>query len=106
VEENIHVSPVQNQALVTKRIFLDRDAKGYAYRLIVNHKTKGKLALPWQPRIGDDYIYASLPEELFDDTSPIREAAVEAARTVVTSARDKVLERFKDVLGPAPGGGQ
>jgi hypothetical protein len=107
VEENIHVSPVQGQALVAKRIFLDRDAKGYVYRLIVNHKTKGKLVMPWQPRVGDDYIYASLPQELFDEASPIHAAAVEAARDVISSARDKVLDRFKDVIGPtSPGGGQ
>ena len=46
VEENIHVSPAKNEALVEAQIFMDRDARGYAYRLIVNHKKEGKLVLP------------------------------------------------------------
>ena len=43
VEENIHISPAKNEPIVMHRIFMDRGARGYAYRLIVNHKTEGKL---------------------------------------------------------------
>jgi hypothetical protein len=99
VEENISVSPVQGEALVSKRIFMDRDAKGYAYRLIVNHKTEGKLVLPWSARIGDNYIYTSIPPELFAEGSTLKEEAKAAAENVLDSAKDRVLDRFKELLG-------
>lgn len=99
VEENISVSPVQGEALVSKKIFMDRDAKGYAYRLIVNHKTEGKLVLPWSARIGDNYIYTSIPPELFAEGSTLKEEAKEAAKDVLNSAKDRVLERFKELIG-------
>ncbi|MGH9888636.1 MAG: hypothetical protein ACREBE_24095, partial [bacterium] len=94
-EENISVSPVQGQALVAKKIFVDRGEKGYAYRIIANHKTEGKLALPWAPRLGDDYIYATIPPELMDDKSSLKAVAKEAAKDIINSAKEKVLERFK-----------
>ena len=34
VEENIHISPAKNEALIAKPIFMDRSARGYAYRLV------------------------------------------------------------------------
>lgn len=98
VEENIHLSPAQGQPLVSKRIFTDRGAKGYAYRLVVNHKTEGKLALPWSAQVGDDYIYAAIPAELLAEVA-VKEAAKEAARAAVTGTTEKVLDRFKDVIG-------
>ena len=67
VEENIHVSPAANEALVKRRIFEDRGTRGYAYRLIVNHKTEGKLALPWQAKVGDNYVYATIPANLLTE---------------------------------------
>lgn len=99
IEENIAISPVQGQALVAKKIFIDREAKGYAYRMIINHKTEGKLALPWSARVGDDYIYATIPPDLLAEGSTLKEVAKAAAADVINSAKEKVLERFKDVLG-------
>ena len=102
VEENIAVSPVQGQALVSKKIFMDRDAKGYAYRLIVNHKTEGKLVLPWSARIGDDYIYATIPDDLLAEGSSLKQEAKDAAKDLVNSAKEHVLDRFKELIA---GGG-
>jgi len=99
VEENISVSPVQGQALVSKKIFMDRGAKGYAYRIIANHKTEGKLVLPWSARIGDDYIYATIPPELFADNSSLKAAAKDAAKDLINSAKERVLDRFKELVG-------
>jgi hypothetical protein len=98
IEENIHISPVQNQQLVSRKIFTDRDTKGYVYRLVLNHKTEGKLALPWSSQAGDNYIYAQIPDNLLKEAS-VKEMAKEAAKTVVTSASEKVLDQFKDLIG-------
>jgi hypothetical protein len=98
IEENIHLSPQQGEALVARRIFMDRDARGYAYRVIVNHKSDGKLVLPWSARVGDDYIYASIPEELFEDGSSLKAAAKQAASELVDSAKQKVLDQFQELL--------
>jgi len=98
VEENIHMSPVANEALVKRKIFMDRGARGYAYRLIVNHKTEGKLALPWSAQVGDDYVYAAIPPTLLTEPQT-REVAKEAAKTLGSSASDQVLAKFRELAG-------
>lgn len=97
-EENIQISPLKGEPLVAKKIFLDREAKGYAYRLILHHQPEGRLALPWSAQVGDDYIYAAIPEDLLV-RAELKDAAKEAAKTLATSAKDKVLDQFKDLLG-------
>ncbi len=98
VEENISVSPARNEPLVSRKIFMDRDARGYAYRLVVDSKTDGKLATPWSAKMGDDYIYAAIPKDML--TLPQMKAeAQQAARTVLTSAKDKVLAKFNELVG-------
>lgn len=64
VVEDIHLSSASNTPLVSERVFMDRDARNYDYRLIVNHKTEGRIELPWNSEVGDDYIYAGLPSDL------------------------------------------
>lgn len=99
MEENIPISPAANQALVSKKIFLDRDARGYVYRLVVHHQKEGRLALPWSAKVGDDYVYAAIPEELLAEGSSLKEEAKAAGKTVADSAKEKVLEKFKDLIG-------
>jgi len=98
VEENIHVSPAGNEALVKRTVFIDRGARGYAYRLIVNHKTEGKLALSWSAQVGDDYVYAAIPANLLTEPQA-RDEAKEAARTLATSSSDQVLGKFRELAG-------
>jgi hypothetical protein len=104
MEENLNISPAGGQALVNKMIFVDRDTRGYVYRLIFNHKDAGKLALPWSVSVSDNYVYASIPDELADKTSEEFVKAVDAAKSIVAAApdgkvtTDKVLDQFKDIL--------
>jgi len=97
MEENIHLSPAKKEPLVSKRIYVDKGTRGYAYRLVINHKTEGKMALPWSPQVGDDYIYAAIPEDLLVE-GELKAAAKEAARDVASSAKEKVLDQFKDLF--------
>ena len=97
-ETNIHVSPAKGESLVEKKIFIDKNTKGYACRIIVNHKKEGKLVLPWTARINDDYIYATLPEGLQDIESPIFIEAKEEGKQVLTKAKDKVLDKFSEIF--------
>jgi hypothetical protein len=99
MEENIHLSPAKGEALVTRQIFADRAARGYVYRLVINHEREGKLVLPWSAKVGDDYVYASIPEDLLAEGSTILSEAKEAGKAAVDSAKEKVLEKFKEVLG-------
>jgi len=99
VEENIHISAAKGEPIVAQKIFMDRGARGYAYRLVVNHKTEGKLVLPWSAKVGDDYIYATIPEELLKEGSPMKAEAKKTAETVVDTAKEKVLDKFKELLG-------
>jgi hypothetical protein len=105
VEENIHISPAKNEPLVSKMIFMDRDTRGYAYRLVMNHTTEGKLALPWDAKVNDNYVYAVIPDELNDKTSEIFNKAIDAAKTIIAPGpdgkvkADKILDSFKEILG-------
>jgi hypothetical protein len=100
IEENIQLSTAKNEALVSKPILMDRGARGYAYRLVINHTKEGKLVLPWSAKVGDDYIYAAIPEDLLKDGgSPLLTEAKEAGKEAIDSAKEKVLDKFKDVLG-------
>jgi hypothetical protein len=99
-EENIPISAAGDAALVAKKIFTDRDSRGYAYRLVVNHTTEGRLAFPWSAKVSDNYVYAAIPKELA--ASPDPTVIAEAKRTaedMVRTASEKVLDKFKDVLG-------
>jgi hypothetical protein len=97
-EDNIQLPVAGGEPLVSKTIFIDRDAKGYAYRLIVNHKREGRLALPWSAKVGDDYIYAQIPENLLT-VDAILTAAKDSASALASSATTKVLGAFANVLG-------
>jgi hypothetical protein len=94
-QENIQISPAQGEALVSRTIFNDRDAKGYAYRLLVNHKEQGKLALPWSPQVGDDYVFARIPDDLFQEPTALEEAK---AAAMVKETAANVLTPFQGLL--------
>ena len=98
MEENFPISPAKNEPLVSKKIFMDRDAKGYAYRLVVDHKTDGKLATPWSAKVGDDYIYAAIPKDMLEQPE-LKAVAKSAALDAATSAKAKVLDKFAELLG-------
>ncbi len=97
-ETNIHISPAKGVPLVEKKIFIDNNTKGYAYRLVINHKTKGKLILPWQVRMNDDYIYATIPEELDDESSDMFKEAKSAASDVVSKTKENILDKFSELF--------
>jgi len=98
MEDNISISPAKNEPLVSKKIFMDRDAKGYAYRLIVDHKTDGKMATAWNAKIADDYIYAAIPKEMLEQPD-LKAVAKTMAADATTSAKEKVLAKFTELLG-------
>jgi hypothetical protein len=100
VEENIPISPAGKEPLVSRLIYTDRDTRRIAYRLVVNHKTEGTLALPWTAH-DHDYIYAAIPPTVLTEPQ-MKEVAKEAAKSLSTSASDKVLD---DLFKDQPGGG-
>lgn len=106
MEENLNVSPAAGQPLVSKMLFMDREIRGYAYRLVFNHTTEGKLALPWSAKVSDNYVYAVIPDELADKNSDLFIRAADAAKSISAPGADgkvttdKVLDQFRDVLAP------
>lgn len=98
VEENIQLSAAAGEPIVQKNIYIDKNTRGYVYRLIFNHKTEGKLVLEWTPQINDNYIYASIPENLMNKDSEVFRAAKETGSEIVESAQDKILDKFKDIF--------
>jgi hypothetical protein len=98
VEENIQLPVAAGEPIVQKNIYIDKNTRGYVYRLIFNHKTEGKLVLDWTPQINDNYIYASIPENLMNKDSEVFRAAKETGSEIVESAQDKILDKFKDIF--------
>lgn len=98
VETNIPLTVSKETPLITETFFTDKDTKGYAYRLIFTHKKEGKLAMPWETKINDDYIYASIPEEFLDTESEIFKEAKEAGKDIIKAAKETVLDKFKDLI--------
>jgi hypothetical protein len=105
VESNFPLTVSKNESIVKTTIFTDPNTRGYAYRLIFNHKEAGKLATEWDAKINDDYVYINVPEEYKDKTSELFKKAIEIGKEV-TEAPDgqptelsKVLDKFKNVLG-------
>lgn len=90
-ETNISVSPAQNEPLASAKIFLDRDQKAYAYRMIYNHKTAGKLVGPWVTNASDQYIYASLPEDILT-----ADTYKERAKSLITGKIEEILQKLSD----------
>jgi hypothetical protein len=98
MEENFSISPAKGEPLISKKIFMDRDSKGYAYRMVVDHKTDGKMATAWSAKVGDDYIYAAVPKGMLEQPE-LKAVAKEAALDMASSAKEKVLSKFTDILG-------
>jgi hypothetical protein len=98
VEENIQLSAAAGEPIIEKTIYIDKNTKGYVYRLIFNHKTEGKLVLDWTPQINDNYIYASIPEDLVNKESEVYKAAKETGNEMLESTKEKVLDKFKNIF--------
>jgi hypothetical protein len=56
------------------------------------------MATAWSAKVGDDYIYAAVPKEMME-MPELRAVAHAAALGAATSAKDKVLAKFTDLLG-------
>ena len=94
------LSPARGQPLADTHIYVDRGTKGFAYRLIINHKTEGRMVLPWETRIGERYVWANLPEEILTE-SAMRAAAKEAAAKLGEMGSEKVLDEFEELFSDA-----
>lgn len=99
LEANVHLSPARGEYLVEEPIFTDVDAPGYVYRFILNHKRDGKLVLPWQAKASDNYVYVTIPPELLEEESDLRQRAIRAGEEIIDSAKETVLDKFEEILG-------
>ncbi len=97
VETNIPLTVSEELPLNGATIFTDRYMRGYAYRIVFDHKDEGKLALPWHTKINDDYIYASIPEKLSDIN--FRREIKTTGEDMIRVAKQRILERFKELIG-------
>jgi len=100
-EKNLHISVAKGEALVSSRIFTDKDVPGYMYRLILNHKEMGKMALDWQAKtINDDYVYATVPAKLEQNDKEFLNKILNAAKDLNAETNsDGSVKKGKGVLG-------
>ena len=104
-ESNIPMTVSQGKALVEDKLFIDEDTPGYAYRLVLTHKEKGKIALDWDTKLNDDYVYASIPKKLKEGDNVIWKKVLDAAKAIVepeadgtVKLQDRILDKFMKVL--------
>ena len=97
-ETNIMIIPSKGESFVEKNIFIDKNTNGYAYRLVITHKAKGKFALPWEVKMNDDYIYTTIPEEMADSESKVYKEAKQEAQDITSKAKEKVLDKFEELF--------
>jgi hypothetical protein len=100
-EINIPISPARGENLVSEPIFMDNDAAGYVYRVVLWHRDHGQLMFPWQARTSDNYIFVSVPPELReseDSENPVLARARQAAEDAAGRATESVLDRFEEIL--------
>jgi hypothetical protein len=104
VETNIPITVSKQLPLVEQTIYTDKDTRGYVSRLILTHKTEGKLVLPWESKINDDYVYAMIPDELQDKESELFKKAVELGKVIVApkdgevNKTEEILDGFKEIF--------
>jgi hypothetical protein len=104
-ETNIPITVSQGIPLVEQMIFTDRDTRGYVYRLVLTHESEGKLALDWDAKINDDYVFATLPKALEDKESDLFKVAKQVGEIIASTpsdgkvaASDSILDKFKEVI--------
>ncbi|HJW30095.1 MAG TPA: hypothetical protein VJ508_12725, partial [Saprospiraceae bacterium] len=105
METNIPITVSQGTPLVEQMIFTDRDTRGYVYRLVLTHETEGKLALDWDAKINDDYVFATIPKGMENKESDLFKVAKQLGEALGTpssdgkvSQSDSILDKFKDVI--------
>jgi len=107
-ESNIPITVSQGKSLVESTVFIDENSPGYAYRLILTHKEKGKLAMDWDAKINDDYVYATIPKQLKDNDPSFWDKLIQNVKTIAEPAPDgtvksenKILDKFIDIIKSA-----
>ncbi|MDZ4710510.1 MAG: hypothetical protein SH818_19075 [Saprospiraceae bacterium] len=104
VESNIPITVSQGVALAEKKLFIDENIPGYAYRIILTHKEKGKMALDWDSKLNDDYVYAILPKQLKDGDPGFIQKLSDAAKLMLETSNgevkpeNKILFKFLDAI--------
>lgn len=97
-QTNVMIIPSKEISFVEKNIYIDENTNGYAYRLVITHKSKGKFALPWEVKMSDNYIYTTIPEEFSDSESEIYKEAKQEAQDIASKAKEKVLDKFEELF--------
>ncbi len=98
-ETNIPITVSKGEALVSKKVFIDEDTPGYAYRLVLTHKEKGKLALDWDTKINDDYVYATIPQKLIDNDKDFWNKLLDQGKTILEPNSDGSVKSGTEILG-------
>ncbi len=100
-QANLPISPAKGQPITSKAVFMDKDMKGFAYRIIYDHKEEGKLATEWEAKLGAvDYLYATIPEAYQDKDSDLFKKAKELGNvlTPASSTEGKVVDIVLDAF--------
>lgn len=103
-ETNISIN-ASTQNSTEKMIFFDRNAKGYAYRLVFTHKDLGVMATEWEAKINTDYIYATIPKKMREKDENFIGKLLEAGKVITETdangnvpKNQQILDKFKKAI--------
>lgn len=105
IETNVGINASAQEGFAEKMIFMDRNTKGYAYRLVFHDKDLGPIATPWDAKLNTDYIYATIPKELKEKKQDWIKTGLEAAKVILSTdangavtKEQQILDKFKQVI--------
>jgi hypothetical protein len=98
VESNIPLTVSKGESLVSKKLFIDQDVPGYAYRLILTHREKGKVALDWETKINDDYVFATIPQKIIDKDAKFWDNLVKVTGIIAEPNSDGTVKQGNTIL--------
>ena len=79
--ESARFRVVKAEPYVEKRLFVDKDDSDVEYKIVLTHKTKGKVSTDWMP-LEDDYVFANLSGLPLDTLEEIQQKIPEVRELI------------------------
>jgi len=101
VETVVNIRTSKGEPFLEKTIFMDKNAKGYAYRLLFYHP-EGIMATDWEARFSTGYVYANIPQELVQGDKSFKEELLSAGKAIRISRGDGKVVKEEDQISGDP----
>lgn len=104
VESSFNLNTIAGIGFMDKNIYMDRNTRGYAYRFVFYHKTKGPLATEWEAKLNTNYMFAVIPDEIRNNNKQALDKMIELGKDIISPPDGKeikagsILDKFEDLI--------